>query len=78
MDRDFVRALLYAWDQPDFRAGLQPKDYVFPAGHRIGLVAFSSDQEHTLLPSGGTRLRVAPNMSELRILVVGGRPVLGF
>jgi hypothetical protein len=23
MDRNFVRALLYAWDQPDFRAGLQ-------------------------------------------------------
>ena len=23
MDRNFVRALLHAWDQPDFRAGLQ-------------------------------------------------------
>lgn len=23
MDRNFLRALLYAWDQPDFRAGLQ-------------------------------------------------------
>jgi hypothetical protein len=23
MDRNFVRVLLYAWDQPDFRAGLQ-------------------------------------------------------
>jgi X-Pro dipeptidyl-peptidase len=62
----------------DYRWTLEPKDYVFPAGHRIGVVVFSSDQEHTLLPLGGTRLRVAPNESELRIPVVGGRPVLGF
>ncbi|MEV2237197.1 Xaa-Pro dipeptidyl-peptidase [Micromonospora sp. NPDC049891] len=62
----------------DLRWTLEPKDHVFPAGHRIGLVIFSSDQEYTLLPLGGTRLRVAPHRSELRLPVVGGRTALGF
>lgn len=39
---------------------------------------FSTDQEYTLLPLGGTRLRVAPHRSELRLPVVGGRSALGF
>jgi X-Pro dipeptidyl-peptidase len=52
---------------------LQPKDYVFPAGHRVGLVVFSSDQEYTLLPLGGTRLTVDPGSSRLTLPVVGGR-----
>ncbi|WP_405431849.1 hypothetical protein [Micromonospora sp. NBC_00617] len=55
-----------------------PKDYIFPAGNRIGVVVFSSDHEYTLLPRGGTELRVAPNDSELRLPVVGGRGALGF
>ncbi|MGN9777147.1 hypothetical protein ACTMS0_15495 [Micromonospora sp. H33] len=42
----------------------------------IGVVVFSSDQEYTLLPLGGTRLRVVPDDSDLP--VVGGRAVLGF
>ncbi|MFI7606011.1 Xaa-Pro dipeptidyl-peptidase [Micromonospora sp. NPDC049366] len=62
----------------DYRWTLEPKDYVFPAGHRIGVVVFSSDQEYTLLPLGGTALRVATHDSELRLPVVGGRDVLGF
>ncbi|MDG4797170.1 Xaa-Pro dipeptidyl-peptidase [Micromonospora sp. WMMD1082] len=62
----------------DLRWTLEPKDHVFPAGHRIGVVIFSSDQEYTLLPLGGTRLRVAPQHSELRLPVVGGRGALGF
>ncbi|MEG3634426.1 Xaa-Pro dipeptidyl-peptidase [Micromonospora palythoicola] len=62
----------------DLRWTLEPKDHVFPAGHRIGLVIFSSDQEYTLLPPGGTRLRVAPHHSELRLPVVGGTAALGF
>jgi X-Pro dipeptidyl-peptidase len=62
----------------DYRWTLQPKDYVFPAGHRIGVVVFSSDQDYTLLPLGGTRLTVAPDHSQLSIPVVGGRSALGF
>ncbi|WP_307868055.1 Xaa-Pro dipeptidyl-peptidase [Micromonospora sp. C95] len=62
----------------DLRWTLEPKDHVFPAGYRIGLVIFSSDQDYTLLPLGGTRLRVVPHHSELRLPVVGGRAALGF
>ncbi|BCB80866.1 Xaa-Pro dipeptidyl-peptidase [Phytohabitans flavus] len=62
----------------DYRWTMQPKDYVFQAGHRIGVVVFSTDQEYTLLPLGGTRLRVVPGDSELHVPVVGGRSALGF
>ncbi|MBE1490608.1 Xaa-Pro dipeptidyl-peptidase [Plantactinospora soyae] len=62
----------------DYRWTLEPKDYVFPAGHRLGVVIFSSDQEYTLLPLPGTRLTVAPKFSALTIPVVGGRAALGF
>lgn len=59
-----------------FRWTLEPKDHVFPAGHRIGLVVFSSDQDYTLLPLGGTRLTVMPRASEVTLPIVGGRKAL--
>ncbi|OKI49034.1 Xaa-Pro dipeptidyl-peptidase [Micromonospora sp. CB01531] len=62
----------------DYRWTLEPKDYVFAAGHRIGVVVFSSDQEYTLLPLGGTRLTVQPGSSRLTLPIVGGREALGF
>ncbi|MBY8870229.1 Xaa-Pro dipeptidyl-peptidase [Micromonospora sp. PLK6-60] len=62
----------------DYTWTLEPKDYVFPAGHRIGVVVLSSDQDYTLLPLGGTRLTVQPGASSLTVPVVGGRDALGF
>jgi X-Pro dipeptidyl-peptidase len=59
-----------------YRWTLEPKDYIFPAGHRIGLVIMSSDQEYTLLPLGGTELTVTPGASELTLPIVGGRRAL--
>jgi X-Pro dipeptidyl-peptidase len=56
----------------------EPKDYVFPAGHRIGVVVFSSDQEYTLLPLGGTELTVAPTLSRVILPIVGGAGALDF
>src|SRR5262245_53911484 len=50
----------------------EPKDYIFPAGHRIGVVIFSSDQEYTLLPRGGTELSVSPGQSSVSLPIVGG------
>ena len=50
----------------------EPKDYIFPAGHRIGVVIFSSDQEYTLLPRGGTELTVSPGQSSVLLPIVGG------
>jgi X-Pro dipeptidyl-peptidase len=62
----------------DYSWTLQPKDYVFAAGHRIGVLVFSSDQEYTLLPLGGTHLTVQPGASRLTVPIVGGREALGF
>jgi X-Pro dipeptidyl-peptidase len=60
----------------DYRWTLEPKDYVFEAGHRIGVVVFSSDLEYTLLPLGGTQLTVTPIASELTLPIVGGQEAI--
>jgi X-Pro dipeptidyl-peptidase len=52
------------------RFGLQPKDYVFAAGHRIGLVVISTDFDYTLRPTPGTKLGVDPRVSVLTLPVV--------
>jgi X-Pro dipeptidyl-peptidase len=61
-----------------FRWDLQPDDYVFKAGHRIGLVVVSTDFDYTLRPLPGTRLTLDPDDSEVTLPVVGGRSALGF
>lgn len=50
--------------------GMQPKDYVFAAGHRIGLVVISTDFDYTLRPAPGTKLSLAPASSRLILPVV--------
>jgi X-Pro dipeptidyl-peptidase len=55
-----------------FRWDLQPDDYVFAAGHRIGLVVVSTDHDYTIRPLPGTRLSLDPDDSELILPVVGG------
>jgi X-Pro dipeptidyl-peptidase len=52
------------------RFGLQPKDYVFAAGHRIGLVVISTDFDYTLRPAPGTKLSVDPRASVLTLPLV--------
>ncbi|RZS32815.1 dipeptidyl-peptidase IV [Herbihabitans rhizosphaerae] len=49
---------------------LEPDDYVFPAGHRIGLVIVSTDQEYTLRPLPGTALTVNPARSTVTLPLV--------
>jgi X-Pro dipeptidyl-peptidase len=61
-----------------FRWDLQPDDYLFRAGHRIGLVVVSTDFDYTFRPLPGTRLTLDPDNSELTLPVVGGRSALGF
>jgi len=51
---------------------LEPDDYVFPAGHRIGLVVVSTDHDYTIRPLPGTQLTVNPGLSTLELPVVGG------
>jgi X-Pro dipeptidyl-peptidase len=56
-----------------FRWDLQPDDYVFPAGHRIGLAVVSTDHDYTIRPAPGTRLTLDPDDSRISLPVVGGR-----
>ena len=56
---------------------LQPDDYVFKAGHRIGLVVVSTDHDYTIRPAPGTRLSLRPSQSSISLPVVGGRGALG-
>jgi X-Pro dipeptidyl-peptidase len=60
----------YTFDWP-----LEPKDYVFAAGHRVGLVVLSTDKNFTLRPLPGTRLTVNPAQSSVSLPVVGGAGV---
>ena len=46
---------------------LQPHDYVFQAGSRVGFVVLSSDRLFTLRPPAGTRLSVTTALSSLRL-----------
>jgi X-Pro dipeptidyl-peptidase len=55
-----------------FRWDLQPDDYVFNAGHRIGLVVVSTDHDYTIRPLPGTQLTLDPDESELSLPIVGG------
>jgi X-Pro dipeptidyl-peptidase len=55
----------------DFTWPLEPDDYVFPAGHRIGLVIVSTDMHFTLRPQPGTQLTVNPSRSSVSLPVVG-------
>jgi X-Pro dipeptidyl-peptidase len=50
-----------------FRWKLQPDDYVFAAGHRIGLVLVSTERDHTLRYPGGTVVGVRPGESSLSL-----------
>lgn len=57
----------------DFTWDLHADDYVFPAGHRIGLVVLSTDRDFTLRPLPGTELTVHPGHSKVTLPIVGGR-----
>ena len=56
----------------DINFTLQPQDYIFPAGSRIGLVVMSSDRLFTLRPPAGRELTLDPINSEFILPVVGG------
>jgi X-Pro dipeptidyl-peptidase len=55
---------------------LQPHDYIFPAGSRIGLVLLSTDRLFTLRPPPGTRLTVHTGQSTVILPIVGGEQAL--
>ncbi|HEU4539866.1 MAG TPA: Xaa-Pro dipeptidyl-peptidase [Jiangellaceae bacterium] len=58
-------------EEYSFRWDLQADDYIFPAGHRIGLVVVSTDFDYTLRPLPGTQLTVNPAKSTLVLPIAG-------
>ena len=60
----------------DLEFALQPDDQIVPAGSRIGLMIFSSDQEFTLHPDPGATLTVDLTGTSIQLPVVGGRAAL--
>jgi len=61
-----------------FQWDMQPDDYLFKAGHRIGLVVVSTDHDYTIRPAPGTQLSLDPSRSDVRLPIVGGAGALGF
>ena len=51
---------------------LQPDDQIIKKGQQIGLMIFSSDNLHTILPKPGTELTVDLKGIELSLPIVGG------
>ena len=58
------------------RFELQPHDYVFPPGSRIGLMVLSSDQLFTQRPPPGTTITLQASESSFTVPIVGGRQAL--
>ncbi len=59
-----------------FDFDFEPKDYVFSAGSRIGVVVMSSDYEYTVRPAPGTELSLQPSASTVHLPLVGGMDAL--
>ncbi|GLW05486.1 Xaa-Pro dipeptidyl-peptidase [Microtetraspora sp. NBRC 13810] len=57
----------------DFRWDFQAQDYVFKAGHRLGVVLISTDYDYTLRYPAGTVVKVQPERSVLSLPVAEGR-----
>jgi X-Pro dipeptidyl-peptidase len=60
----------FTWD-------LQPQDYVFAEGHRIGVVLISTDRDYTLRYPAGTEVSVDPRASRVILPLVNGGRELG-
>ncbi len=60
----------------DIRVNFEPDDYVFAAGHQVGVVVLSSDHDYTLRPRPGAEITVDLGKSGITLPVVGGRAAL--
>lgn len=57
--------------QYTFEWDMQPEDYEFKEGHKIGLVIVSSDYDYTIRPEPGTNITVYPEQSHITLPLVG-------
>jgi X-Pro dipeptidyl-peptidase len=51
---------------------MQPDDYVFKKGDRMGVVVLSSDYNYTIRPGAGTKITIDPERSHIMLPVQGG------
>ena len=54
------------------RVPMQPNDYVYKRGHRVGLVVMSTDGQFTLRPPAGSTMAIRTSRTTLTIPFVGG------
>lgn len=66
----------FAGGGPGLRWDVYTEDYVFPAGHRIGVVLAGSDQDFTTSGPRGAQVDVTLGSSSVQLPVVGGRRAL--
>ncbi|ONK21766.1 Xaa-Pro dipeptidyl-peptidase [Bacillus sp. VT-16-64] len=58
------QAYTFKWD-------MQPDDYVFKSGHRLGIILLASDHEFTIRPPAGTKITIFPGESEITLPIDG-------
>ncbi|TDL31013.1 Xaa-Pro dipeptidyl-peptidase [Jeotgalibacillus sp. S-D1] len=61
----------FSWD-------LQPDDYVFNKGDKLGIVLMASDYNYTIRPKAGTKIEIDPRHSRIELPIVGGAKVLNW
>ncbi|WLD94459.1 Xaa-Pro dipeptidyl-peptidase [Alkalihalobacillus sp. AL-G] len=61
-----------------FSWNLQPDDYIFEKGHRLGVVIIASDYHYTLRPEAGTKITIKPTKSNVTLPIVGGKDAIGW
>jgi X-Pro dipeptidyl-peptidase len=57
-----------------FRWDMQPQDYLFKAGHRIGVVVLSTDFDYTLRYPAGTQVAIQPGAGTVRLPLAPASP----
>lgn len=55
-----------------FNLDMQPMDYTVKAGHKLGLILYSTDAEYTMRPLSVTNFTVDPNGTFIEVPVVNG------
>ncbi|WP_066317514.1 Xaa-Pro dipeptidyl-peptidase [Bacillus sp. FJAT-29814] len=61
-----------------FKWDMQPDDYVFNPGDRLGIVLIASDYEYTIRPKAGTKITIDPERSKVILPIVGGSDALNW
>nr|WP_245799400.1 Xaa-Pro dipeptidyl-peptidase [Virgibacillus siamensis] len=64
--------------QYKFEWDMQPDDYVFQPGHRLGIVLIASDYDYTIRPPAGTEITVNLDQSSISLPIIDGKEGLTF